>query len=196
MASNLWTLTYSAHLDSNTDPSYEAAWYERYHYTLNTLSKETPHTKQQIICAFAALSPLTHIDRNEQLLHDLLETGDCAHQSGDAINKAKRCLNSPDPYTILRGHKVKSFASNLLRPFTPGAVTIDRHAYSILLARPTSDQERKILSRVGTYQLLAGVFRSVAREFDLLPHELQALTWVYYRKQLNDQDPTTDIGEF
>ena len=140
----------------------------------------------------AALSPGTSWERNVTLLDIMLKTGDAPHAYGDSIRKARAIWEGADPNTTLGGRKVRSFYANCLRPTRPGAVTIDRHAASIALLGPSaqrlrrsatlSDSDLKILTRVGTYTMIAACYRGVARELGLLPHQLQAVTWLVWRE--------------
>lgn len=134
-----------------------------------------------VVGMFAALSPSTDIDRNWQLLETMIQSGDCAHAYGDAIAKARAILNGAHPSTILGGRKVRSFYRNVMYPHRPGPVTVDRHAVAIAYGSTLSPQEVKVLERAGAYQTVAAAYRTVARRYNLLPHQVQAITWEHWR---------------
>jgi hypothetical protein len=105
---------------------------------------------------------------------------------GDGISKALRILEGERPSLVLGGRKVRSFYRNICLPDRIGAVTVDRHAVAIALngiggAQPND----KWLERAGTYQLIASAYRSEARALGILPQQLQAITWLAHRRELD-----------
>lgn len=169
-------------------------WYECARMEAETLAQAHGVTVRTAVGIVAALSPGCPWDRNIPLAATMLATGDCAHPYGDAIRKARRILNGEDPTHVLKGRKVRSFYHNILYPATSQAVTIDRHALAIVTAteqgkRGASVIDYKWLKRPGAYQMVAACYRTVARELDMLPSELQAITWLVWRR-------LTDVPEF
>lgn len=161
---------------------------------------------RSMVGIIAALSPSTAWERNLSLALTLAETGDCAHAYGDCIRKARRIRDGADPYEVLGGRKVRSFFRNLLYPHRSGAVTIDRHAFSIALSGvPTTERERrthtlheselKRLDRPGVYAMVAGCYRAAARRLGVDAHDLQSITWDYWRDH-HAYGVTTNIERF
>lgn len=142
----------------------------------------------------AALSPGTAWERNLELADELLATNDCAHAYGaDPIDKARAIRAGEHWSKVLGGRKVRSFAHCLTDPESPH-LCVDRHQFSAALGahlapvqqgRRTvtlTDRELKALGKVGTYQMIAAVHRTVARKYDTAPGTVQATIWTWYRQ--------------
>jgi hypothetical protein len=77
--------------------------------------------------------------------------------------------------SILNGQKIRCFYANILNPSEFGVVTIDRHALKVAgidAKKPTKKQ----------YLAASEAYCEAAKVVGLLPHELQAVTWVCYRR--------------
>ena len=90
-------------------------------------------------------------------------------------------------------HKVRNFYNNIVDPGSPrGEVTIDTHAVAAGLLRPLSGKSievkhnlqgglgasnSSIFGVVGTYGLFAEAYRRAAAARDVLPREMQSITW-------------------
>jgi hypothetical protein len=83
------------------------------------------------------------------------------------------------------GPKILSFFSNLNRPRTSLDVTVDRHAIRAWLGATLAPSYP---DRIGvnhkTYNLIAESYRTVARQYNILPSQLQAIVWLYARREL------------
>lgn len=131
----------------------------------------------------ASLSPGVSWDNNVDGAIELAATGAAfSYQSTDNNRKALAILDGADPADVLGGRKVRSFFANILSPATSGAVTIDRHALSILFGKSLSERELKVLGRIGIYTASAGIYRAVARIYGIRPLQLQAISWVAWRR--------------
>ena len=157
-------------------------WYERYRRRLYRLGHAMGVDTATAVGAFAALSPACDVDRNMALARLMLDTNDCRHPHGNAIEKARRIRNGEDPTDVLRGDKVCSFYANLMRPRDPGPVTIDRHALAIAHKRILEDRyARRVMGRKGGYETVADAYREVGANTGLLPCQVQAVTWEHWR---------------
>lgn len=165
------------------------AWYRDTFDVAAAMAGAHYATLPMAIGTIAALSPGVPYSRSLELADDMLSTGDCAHPYGDSIRKARAIVTEPDrhPLDILRGRKVRSFYDNIWRPLTSREVTIDRHAYAIVLGvqpsgprggRPVNYND---LARPGRYDAVADAYRGVADECGLTPSQVQAITWVVWR---------------
>lgn len=85
-------------------------------------------------------------------------------------------------------HKVRNFFNNISNPNDLDAVTIDTHAVAAGLLLPLSGSSKQVLYNFGgagnvstgmngTYPLYADAYRELASELDLLPREVQSITW-------------------
>lgn len=119
------------------------------------------------------------------------------------IAKAIRSVeeaNNPKEISNLMGvkHKVRNFYNNILSPNSKhGDVTMDTHAIAAGLLRPLSGSSLEVAHNLdsspgkgmpsaggsdatgirGTYPIFAEAYRRAAKERDLLPREMQSITW-------------------
>lgn len=165
-----------------------AVWYQTAHAGAADLADAYGLTTRQAAGIIAALSPQTEWTLNLTLAADLCATGTAGHYR-NALDKAQAILAGAEPLDVLGGPKVRSFFRNIAEPDRPGPVTIDRHAVAIAAGTDTSTYLRthpKLLDRKGIYRLVAGLYRSAAREYpDLHPHTLQAVCWLAHRARLS-----------
>lgn len=84
----------------------------------------------------------------------------------------------PDPY--LKGLKVWNFYNNIYQPENDRYVTIDGHMFNCW----GGERRALRLSLKGAkhYELVAGNVIALAREYGLLPHQLQATLWTTWRR--------------
>lgn len=168
---------------------------------LDWYSASTRQIKQELYsvsltkaaCIVAALSPRMPWERNIEAAktvlsayHNGLTPGDISITTFDK-NKAKAfelCAlpdtdNLNDFFTVLKGNKTQAFAANLSGH--DDAVTIDGHAYSIAKA------ERVPLANVPSmtdrqYHYIADLYREAADTVGITPYQVQAITWLTYRR--------------
>lgn len=85
-------------------------------------------------------------------------------------------------YKILNGKKIRAFYMNILFPNKVTETTLDRHALACLFQLPekvtTVDNYNMTVRQ---YNVFSGIYKEVAKELNLLPHQLQAITWESYR---------------
>ena len=80
---------------------------------------------------------------------------------------------------ILNGSKIVNFFMNIVNPKSNG-VTIDRHAVSLAVGR---DLQGSSLQMSATqYQFFVNAYQIASKKVGLLPSQLQAVTWVEWRK--------------
>ncbi len=127
----------------------------------------------------AALSPQCSWDENVVRALAFAD-GDSVGGLADGLRKAVRIGAGEHPAAVLGGRKVRSFYANIIG--NVNAVTVDRHAVAIVFDRPLSDREIKILERPGPYTMIASAYRAAARRLGIAPSELQAVTWLAWRR--------------
>lgn len=169
-------------------------WYER---ARNLARELDPHDIERAAGVIAALSPLTPWSRNQELarlaytLHNTLGLG-----TGEGLptlnrngRKVAQILQGGDPDDILKGPKVRAFWKAIADPFAADAIVIDRHAIDVSLGHVTDDETRgRIVGRVGAYEAIASAYRQAAKilsrelKRDIVPSEVQAVTWLYWRR--------------
>lgn len=157
-------------------------WYRVAHTFAHQFALDYGVTFEIAAGVIAVLSPSTSWARNVQLAGDMLETGDCSHAYGNAIEQARRIIaGEPLDQVVKVGRKVRNFYRCILNPETAGHVCVDRHAVVLATGQPIATLDGW-LDLVGTYQLTAAAYRTVARQVGLLPCQVQAITWVQHRK--------------
>lgn len=149
----------------------------------------------------AALSPQVSWEQNKRLARDLVEE-DGAHTRHERVQTAREILQGDNPAEKLfdpkrQNRKVRSFFMNMAFPDWPKIpddhllpdyilelpphVTLDRHAWSMLFWDP-SIIDVLVAPTKKQYAWGRCVFVAAAEELGgILPHELQAVTWVVWR---------------
>lgn len=78
-------------------------------------------------------------------------------------------------------NKTKSFYLNLINPLTGEAVTVDRHAMRVALG---DTRGNKLNLTEARYKSITRGYEIAANEVGVLPHELQAITWITFKNQI------------
>lgn len=130
------------------------------------------------------------------------------NEIGKAI-KAIELKDDPEAISPLMGmkHKVRNFYNNILAPnSTKGDVTIDTHAVAAGLYRPLSGNSLEVAHNLGTnppagmkgaadsatvglsgtYPIFAEAYRRAAAERNILPRQMQSITWEAVRSLYPD----------
>ena len=113
-------------------------------------------------------------------------------------------------------HKVRNFYNNIYDPFNPeGHTTIDTHAVAAGLLRPLSAKSREVAhnfgnnfpgevgpknsaftGKKGTYGLYHEAYQRAAKEREILPREMQSITWEAVKGLFNEKFKTPENAEF
>jgi len=170
---------------THEDRAHGMGWYYYAHfYARKTANKyDVPIT--QVAGVLSALSPNNKWERNiidaKHLIRDFKLGRDLKYTKvstyGANKTKAIRILNGEPVEKIILGPKTWNFYNNILHPSSEDFVTIDFHALNIYLG----SYETKPLSKK-LYDKVSKTYIQAAREIDLLPNQLQAITWVTWRK--------------
>ena len=164
---------------------YEVAMQTTFGKKLKDMSEEDRMKAAGVI---AAVSPLKSWSHNMEIARSIIIDGKYEGHTNAMLNKARRImgLDAPNPgdiVDILSGDKIKSFFLNLIGH--KSVVTIDRHAISICLGRSIGDNEGNITSN--QYLFFQRCYNIAA---DILgfktPYELQAVTWLTWRRIKNE----------
>lgn len=170
-------------------------WYlDAYNFCLETASKSNLPL-ENVAGIVSALSPQTSWELNKKYTHAFIAN---KYVAKPKVTKAKaKVIHTElksilDIYTILNGRKTQAFFMNIIKPLeNTGFVTIDRHAVAICIQNPSKvspllDSEyTKYVCTELKYNCLADAYKIVAKKYELLPHEVQAITWVTYRRLRN-----------
>lgn len=152
------------------------SWYHEAH----ELAQRHPLGVECGAAVIAAFSINTGWQRNVQCYTDDIN-GIKPRHLPTALHKAAKVSEAayygqfsaiPD---ILNGRKITCFYHNILHPDKTTFVTIDRHALRI--AGETREKPSKKV-----FEAVESAYIQAAQQVGILPHVLQAITWVVYRK--------------
>ncbi|HEY6019445.1 MAG TPA: hypothetical protein VIY48_05965 [Candidatus Paceibacterota bacterium] len=172
-------------------------WYSKAHDTARNLAEKHGISVAQAVGVIAAISPGNSWGRNileaDEFIHayvhgyKLPSVGVYGRRN---VAKARRILNGESGESVLHtktGPKVWAFYSNILNPHISQELTIDRHAkglaYNFGSQRKgfATDDKLSIVGRV-EYRYLVRHYRVIAERLGLVPHQLQAITWVTWKR--------------
>lgn len=157
-------------------------WYPRAHAIVVDWADFYGRSIANVACIIAALSPQVEWTRNLIVAEDVLRG--IPPSIGGTIQRflriAERIRDERASDTVdyfKNGCKVRSFAVNLAGNFD--VVTVDTHAAQIAAGSPLSDL------RVGTwrtYTPVVNAYETAADRHRLQPAELQAITWLTWKR--------------
>ena len=163
-------------------------WYTEANEFAKQLANRFNITIQQVAGVIAATSPQTAWDVNKTFaVSFLLRPAKFSKKSACQLEKCKAILKTTDEGEIynLQGegaHKTKRFYLNILHPEL-NFVTVDRHAWAICVQDPANvfAPERCKVTKL-QYEFLEQCYIEAANQVGLRPSELQAVTWLVYRR--------------
>ena len=115
-------------------------------------------------------------EETERLVREL------AALTGENKSKAITILNQTTeerPEDILGGKKVVSFYRNICDPMDEEPITVDGHAFCIA----KGSREVGVRITPTAYDKVADAYRHVARNVGLVGNQVQAITWLTYRRE-------------
>lgn len=135
----------------------------------------------------AALSPNMPWDRNVMLADKAMAEGGLDKGTLPySIQRTNAIINGANPLELLNtksGHKTFNFYLNISNPDNHDAVTIDRHAFDIATGVRLGKEDRGLSSKRRYYEYV-DYYRNAADKLGILPQQLQAVTWEWYRSTL------------
>lgn len=163
------------------------SWYDRANVFARELDGNRFHRAAGII---AALSPMNGWENNKNKASQLYRQG---HGAGCGlyvnVKKAMAIYHGEDALDILGGNKVRAFYATIVNPRDSDATpVIDRHAFDIALGSVTNDKTRARLARKGEYERFADSYREAATIASIGAPQLQAVTWMQWRKEKGIND--------
>jgi hypothetical protein len=186
-------------------------WYARAHAAAAELATLGDGDVVRAAAVIAVLSPSTPWQRNVELArqaytmaaqgatHDEIAapvgTPGRLPTMGNAASKAAALVLGADPASVVTGPKVTPFWQRIAEAATgatgPGSVVVDRHAFDVAVGEVTSDRIRgTFLGRKGghhtvamAYVRAASVLRRTGEAPGITPSELQAVTWIVWRRE-------------
>ena len=180
-------------------------WYnEAYDYS-KELAKRFNISLSQAVGIVSAFSPQAGWLENKRYTVSFLISPKVQVRSMVQQLKAKHILtlnNESDIYHALSTNgtafKTKSFFLNILNPDIITDVTIDRHAIAVCIQDTDTvsalDKSYAKLTKK-QYDFFQSAYASAAKELNILPHQLQAITWLTYRR-IRKLKADQNTGEF
>lgn len=153
-------------------------WYENAHALALELSPGDAWRGAGVIAAF---SPMQKWDINVRNARNAFATGVAVGNTFTMNAQAQRILDGEFALDVLNGQKVRAFCAAIADPYGSHIATIDRHAHDIAAGRVFTEAERNITNRL--YNIMAAHYREAALELDISTIQLQAATWVRWRKE-------------
>jgi hypothetical protein len=156
-------------------------WYCNAHYKCKLLADLYSVPLATVAGIVAALSPRNKWERNLIDAELVLLHGEEASVATFTSNRTKavRILNGEPPLSVLSGNKVRSFYECILDP-SVYIVCVDSHAYAIAVGNGERIKPKVITD--AQYLAISQAYQAVAKELVLLPNQLQAITWLAYRR--------------
>lgn len=159
-------------------------WYRDTHMWCKTLAESKGLDVLTITGIFAALSPQCSFKQNKLYCEQYL-IGINKHTKGQT-GKCDRIMLIEGTYTErhkqvlieLGGRKTQAFFDNILHYKTSQRVTLDRHAFRVAGFDITAITEKQ-------YDFLEEVYQTCAKKVNMLPCELQGITWQHWRDSNN-----------
>lgn len=128
----------------------------------------------------AAFSPLTPWWRNVELAVTSFRTGVARTDTlGNSSRAAQRIIDGEHPLDVLGGDKTRAFAENIALNGISDNVTVDVHAFSIAHGKAIPSSQIKMGKAL--YREIAECYSRAAKIADIMPTQMQAITWVKWR---------------
>ena len=188
VANIVWTYNES----SEQDRSEGIEWYAYAHLFADRIA---PSVKVGA-GVLAALSPQVSWSMNQRLARNACQYRKFTGQTGANVRKARAIINGHNPTDVFdsdrleRGCKVRAFYACILDPNNAHHVVIDRHAFDIALGCFDHGIDGHVLDRIGGYEYFADAYRKAGAELGLLPLQVQAITWLAWRRRKRTKSST------
>lgn len=177
----------SAYRAASTDDRVQGrGWYATARAIAESLDPRDPTRAAAVI---AVLSPRLSWRKNVEAAQDAY-AGRPLRVLGRNAEKARLLLAGADPEDVVSGPKTRAFWRTITDPTDPRAVVVDRHAVDVAVGRVLGDAARgALLGKTGGYDSVADAYRRAARILSreygtaLSPAEIQATTWLYWRRE-------------
>lgn len=165
---------------SRTDVLEGKDWYRTARQFAQELSELSGLPLDVVIGVIAVVSPGTNWNQNMIIATQIVGNSDkvsCRYWLN--VIKARKIIQNSEVFPTLKGNKVTRFYRNISNPDTSMDVTVDRWALRTAL----NDYSLTAVKNDKEYWMVEQAFREVASEIGLLPSELQAILWVWARRE-------------
>ena len=162
------------------------SWYQRACTFCRTLAENYERTLADVAGIMAVLSPACSFEQNVIDTVNVLAANDDQPVSTYGKQHAKAIEIRDygiDPVDVLGKNKTNAFWLNIVNPTTASRVTVDRHATRIAVDwQMDSDEAYYYNNTEAKYNVIERAYLLAAERLDILPHVLQAITWITYRR--------------
>lgn len=163
-------------------------WYEQAQLVCHGLAAKHGVSYIKVAAVLAATSPQTDWYSNQRITDKVLEGQREGLHTRDVMVKCDAILSLPDDEALLyecgdvvygkKGWKTSAFFFNIMG--YENHVTIDRHALNLATL---DDYDWKWMTP-RRYEALSAAYQTVAAELGIKGYELQAITWLVWRRLL------------
>jgi hypothetical protein len=159
-------------------------WYRTAHNAAVFLARHHDLSVHQTSAIIAVLSPGLRWEHNIEAAERVI-CGFSLDGLGvrwyDGVRKAERIVNGENPHIVAKGNKVRAFWSCIESPNDTLSVCIDGHAFAICAGQRITLEDTPTMND-RHYNRLAKHYNDAAREVGIRPCQLQAITWVTWRR--------------
>jgi len=165
-------------------------WYDEAHAWAAGVASAHGVPLEPVVAVTAALSPANKWERNKVDTEAMIS----AYANGEDMSAVKVCTYNRNKdlaikaarrgIEVLSGPKTNAFAINILHPENEDVVTIDRHGYNIHIGERMIVSQRGLKVTPKRYRETASAYISRAGEIGIRPNQLQAITWLTWRRML------------
>lgn len=164
-------------------------WYETAHDYAVMLANKHNISVAAACGVIAALSPQTSWERNcydaGRIIEAFKRSAKSASQTRISSYKSNRrkavsilkADTGENAFSLTTGPKTWNFYRNIQHPTSADYCTIDRFAYGIAVGKHFRTTDTIILT-AKRYRDCVKAYQDAAREAGILPHQMQAITWV------------------
>ena len=160
-------------------------WYQLAHYFLSDIAADYGAPFAAVVGAFSALSVGNKLSQNCRDLFAIMDMGERANVATYKRQKltALAILAGKDPRESLGVLKTRSFWQCIVWPKIAGRIAIDRHAVRVCWGKLTASDvsSRRYTTTPAKYRQWELAYHQAADKIGILPHELQAITWLVFR---------------
>ena len=157
-------------------------WYPNAHRIVCEWAETFERSIANVACVVAALSPQMEWKRNLVIAADILagnppSIGGSIHRFVSIAERIRDDRATDTAPYFINGCKVRSFAANLAGSLS--TVTVDTHGAQIAAGCPTANLRVDIWRR---YEPVARAYVDAAKRAHVRPSELQAVTWLVWKR--------------
>lgn len=160
-------------------------WYPIAHEIAREVGRGDVEKGAGIIAAF---SPMVAWSINVEMARNGAASGIFTGHFRANNDKALRIWQGAEPLSVLGGNKVRAFYQCIVTAGECAVPVIDRHSIAVALNSFPSDKERSTYARGKHYERFAQAYQEVAAKLGIPVAQLQATTWVSWRRKKGMED--------